>query len=142
PNIASSDNFSIAVWAVAEINGTITLDINGNTVSDFGDTGIDVESRGPASNVQATLRNNVVSQPGTPSPIAGMLLRSGSTGNASVLCVNVSNNNISAGTGTLDPPIADYYLRRINAAGSPFQIQGLSPSPATGPQAGAYIVGR
>ncbi len=127
----------IAVWVVSDGDGNITINVNNNTIAGFGDSGIDVESRGGTGDVHATLTNNTASTSAA-SPLAGTFLRSGNgtVGETSLLCVNVSNNNMNAGAGA----VADYYLDRFNPATTIFQLQGLSPSPATPAQAQAFII--
>ena len=126
----------IAVWVVSDGDGNITIDINNNTVTNFGDSGIDVESRGGTGDVHARIANNSASTTAT-FPLAGLFLRSGNgtVGETNLLCVNVSSNNMNAGSGA----VGDYYLDRFLTA-TTFQIQGLTPASATPAQAEAYIV--
>jgi uncharacterized repeat protein (TIGR01451 family) len=127
----------IALWVVAEGDGNITVDINNNTVTNFGDSGIDVESRGGTGDVHARIANNSATTTAT-APLAGMFLRSGNgtAGETNLLCVNLSSNNMNAGASA----VGDYYLDRFNPATTLFQIQGLSPSPATPAQAEAFVI--
>jgi len=126
----------IALWVVSDGDGNITVDINNNNIANFGDSGIDVESRGGTGDVNARIANNTASTTAT-FPLAGMFLRSGNgtPSETSLLCVNVSANNVNAGAGA----VADYYLDRGTPATTLFQIQGLSPTPATAAQAVAYL---
>jgi hypothetical protein len=130
-------NVYIAVWVVSDGDGNITVDISGNTVTDFGDSGIDVESRGGTGDVNARISNNAASTTAA-FPLAGMFLRSGNgtPGETSLLCVNASGNSMNGGAGA----VADYYLDRFNPATTLFQIQGLTPASATPAQAETYIV--
>ena len=136
-NITTSPtgNTYIAVWVVSDGDGNITAGINGNTINNFGDLGIDVESRGGTGDVNATITNNTATTTAT-FPVAGMFLRSGNgtVGETSLLCVNLSSNNMNGGIGA----VADYYLDRFNPVTTLFQMQGLSPSPATPAQVGAF----
>jgi len=126
----------IAVWVVSDGDGNITTDINHNNVTNFGDSGIDIESRGGTGHVNAQLANNKAATTAS-FPMAGMFMRSGNNtaGETNLLCVNVSANNISAGAGA----VADYYLDRFNPATTVFQIQGLSPASATPAQTQTFI---
>ena len=126
----------IAMWVVSDGDGNITVDINGNAITNFGDSGIDVESRGGTGDVNARIANNTASTTAA-FPMGGMFLRSGNgtPGETSLLCVNVSANNMSAGSGA----VADYFLDRFNPTTTQFQIQGLSPASATPAQAEAFI---
>jgi uncharacterized repeat protein (TIGR01451 family) len=127
----------IAIWVVGEGNGLVTVDINNNTITGFGDSGIDVEARGGTGDVYARIINNSATTTAT-FPLAGMYLRSGNgtVGETSLLCVNASNNNMNGGAGA----VADYYLDRFSPTTTLFQIQGLSPAAATPSQAEAFIV--
>ena len=137
-NITTSPtgNVYIAMWVVSDGDGNITVDINNNTITNFGDSGIDVESRGGTGDVNARIANNTVSTTAT-FPLAGMFLRSGNdtAGETSLLCVNLSGNNMR-GAGA----VADYYLDRFTPATTLFQIQGLFPASATPAQAEAFVV--
>jgi hypothetical protein len=128
----------IAMRVVADGDGSITVDVNGNTVSDFGDSGIDVESRGGSGRVDATIRNNTVVTTASV-PVAGILLGSGNgtSGETSRLYVNLVSNSSTAGSGA----VADYYLDRFSPAATTFAIQGLSPNPATPAQTEAFVAG-
>ncbi len=130
-NIQASNSAAIAVWIVAEGNGSITTSIQNNVVSDFGDSGIDVESRGGSGTVNATLNGNSVTQTGAPFPLAGLFLRAGNgtPGETSKLLVNLVSNSI-----TVNDPlngVADYYFDRFSSPSTVFQIQGLAPTPVT-----------
>ena len=129
-------NVYIAMWVVSDGDGNITVDINNNNITNFGDSGIDVESRGGTGDVNARIANNIASTTAT-FPLAGMFLRSGNgtAGETSLLCVNASGNNMSGGSGA----VADYYLDRFNPATTLFQLQGLSPASATPAQAQSFI---
>jgi hypothetical protein len=125
----------IAVWVVSDGDGNITLDINNNSVTNFGDSGIDVESRGGTGDVHARIANNTTATTAT-FPLAGAFLRSGNAtaGETNLLCVNLSGNDINAGSA-----FNDYELDRFSSPNTLFQIQGLSPSPATGAQAATFV---
>jgi hypothetical protein len=129
-------NVYIAMWVVSDGDGNITVDISNNNITNFGDSGIDVESRGGTGDVNARIANNTASTTAA-FPLAGMFLRSGNgtAGETSLLCVNVSANNMSGGAGA----VADYYLDRFTPATTLFQIQGLSPASSTPAQAEAFI---
>ncbi len=113
----------IAIWVVSDGDGNITVDVNNNSITGFGDSGIDVESRAGTGDVNARIANNTSSTTAA-FPLAGLFARSGNgtVGETSLLCINVNSNNMSAGAGA----IADYYLDRFTPAGTIFQIQGLS----------------
>ncbi len=129
---------SNGIGVISTGDGNITTDINNNSVSNFGDVGIAVESIAGTGDVNARIANNTTSTTAG-LPLAGMFLRSGNGtgGETNLLCVNLSSNNVNGGAGAL----ADYYLRRPNPATSnTFQIQGISPSPATAAQAQTYVI--
>ncbi len=130
-------NTYIAMWVVSDGDGNITVDINNNIITNFGDSGIDVESRGGSGDVHARIAGNTVSTTAA-FPVAGLFTRSGNgtLGETSLLCINVTGNNMSGGAGA----VADYYQDRFTPAATVFQIQGLSPSPATPAQVDAYLV--
>ena len=125
----------IAVSVVSNGDGNITADINNNTITNFGFIGINVESRNGTGDVHARIANNSATTTAS-FPSYGMLLRSGggTAGETSLLCVNLSGNDMNAGSSPLD-----YFLDRNNTATTVFQIQGLSPSPANETQAAAYV---
>jgi uncharacterized repeat protein (TIGR01451 family) len=125
----------IGISVVSDGDGNITTNIANNNVTGFGDRGIDVESRGGTGDVHARIANNFASTTAS-FPLAGMYLRSGATsGDTSLLCANVSSNDMNGGPGA----VADYYLARPNPTSAVFQIQGLSPASATAAQAQAYV---
>lgn len=118
-------------------DGNITMEINSNTVNNFGDVGIIIESKAGMGDVHARVVNNTASTISTTS-YAGMFLRSGNNtaGETSLLCVNLVGNNISGGSAGL----ADYVLDRY-VTPTTFQIQGLAPSPAIALQAQTFVIG-
>ena len=124
------------MWVVSDGDGNITTDINNNTVSGFGDSGIDVESRGGTGDVNARIANNTVSTTAA-TALAGVFLRSGNgtAGETSLLCVNVGSNN-----STRVGRVADYYLDRFDAATTTSSSRASSPSPATPAQAETYMI--
>ena len=138
--VSASDPFSIAIWAVADGSGAITADFNANTVTAYGDSGIDIESRGTAANVDAQLRNNVVSGADAANGLTAIFLRSGnSSSDASRLCVNLSQNDASAAAASF--AIGDYYLDRFPGSAT-FALQGLTPaSGATPTQVENFVIG-
>ncbi|GEM_PF-1196486 len=127
PFIAASPtgNVYIAVWVVSDGDGNITVDISGNSITDFGDSGIDVESRGGMGDVNARIINNTADSTAA-FPLAGMFLRSGNgtPGETSLLCVNATGNSMNVGAGA----VAHYYLDRFSSPSTVFQIQGLTGS--------------
>jgi hypothetical protein len=129
-------NVYFAVWVMSDGDGNITIDINNNSVTGFGDSGISVESRGGTGDVHTRIANNTTATTAA-FRIAGMFLRSGNgtPSETNLLCVNVSSNNMNGEAGT----VADYYLDRF-ATATIFQIQGLTPASATSTQARDFIV--
>ena len=128
----------IAMWVVADGDGTITTNIASNNIANFGDSGIDVESRGGTGHVYATIANNTATTTAT-FPLAGMFLRSGNgtVGETSLLCVNLSSNQMTGGPNA----VGDYYLDRFSAAATIFQIQSLPGAPTSNTGAvGTYVV--
>jgi hypothetical protein len=101
------------MWVVSDGDGNITVDINNNNITNFGDSGIDVESRGGTGDVVARIANNSASTTAS-LPLAAMLLRSGNgtAGETNLLCVNLISNNMSGGAGA----VADYYYNAIPEA--------------------------
>lgn len=127
----------IAMWVVQEGNGGMTVEIKGNTVSQFDDAGIDVESRGGSGFVHATIQNNTIGGSGT-NGLAAMFLRSGNgtVGETNTLCVNLASNTASVAGASF--PIADYYLDRFNSPATTFNLQGFGGS--TPAQAQAFVI--
>lgn len=128
---------TIGINVISAGDGNITTEINGNTVNAFGDVGIAVESKAGTGDIHARIVNNTTSTTSATS-YAGLFLQSGNNtpGETSLLCVNLSGNNISGGSSAL----ADYVLDRY-ATPTTFQLQGISPSPATAAQAQTYVSG-
>lgn len=127
----------IGMWVVAEGDGTITTDINNNTIANFGESGIAVESRGGTGVVNARIADNSTATTAS-FPLDGLFLRAGNgtAGETNRLCVNLGSNNMNGGGSA----VADYYLDRFNPATTVFQLQGLSPSPATPLQTGSFVI--
>jgi uncharacterized repeat protein (TIGR01451 family) len=129
---------AFGVQAVADGNGTIVLQIDGNTITAFGDSGIDVASVGGSGNVQATLSGNSVSDASAGS-WAGVSLQAGNntSGETNILCVNLVDNTATAGAGE----IADYYLEKHTFT-TTFNIQGLVPATGAPPgEVESYVAG-
>ncbi|MCB0168567.1 MAG: cadherin-like domain-containing protein, partial [Anaerolineae bacterium] len=126
----------IGLWVVSDGDGDITVDINNNTITNFGESGIAVESRGGTGDVNARIANNSATTTAT-FPLDGMFLRAGNgtSGETNRLCVNLSGNNMNGGGSA----VADYYLDRFNSPSTVFQLQGLSPSPATPTQTESFV---
>lgn len=123
-----------AVWAIKSGDGHVTVNIADNQITGFGDSGIAVESLGGMGDVHATIVNNRASSTSA-TAVAGVYLRNGdgSSGETSLLCVNLKRNRMNAGAGT------DYLLERANRDTTIFQIQGISPSPATPAEAITFV---
>lgn len=129
------DAGAIGIWIVADGDGKITVDVANNQVNDFGESGIAIESLGGTGQVHAHITGNTAATTGA-SSLAALYLRSGdgSSGESNLLCVNLSNNRMTAGVGAE----VDYLLEQ-SALTTLFQIQGLTPAVATAAQAAAFV---
>jgi len=125
--ISATNSAAIALWVVQEGNGQITTKIENNTITQFGDTGIDVQSRGGSGRVDATINGNTVNFGVLNFELAGIFLASGNgtPGETNTICVNLNGNNVSAGGMAL----GDYTIDRFSSPSTRFYIQGLAPSP-------------
>ncbi len=125
--ISATNSAAIALWVVQEGNGQVTTKIENNTITQFGDTGIDVQSRGGSGRVDATINGNTVNFGLLNFELAGIFLASGNgtPGETNTICVNLNGNNVSAGSMAL----GDYTIDRFSSPSTRFYIQGLAPSP-------------
>jgi uncharacterized repeat protein (TIGR01451 family) len=128
---------AFGVQALADGDGDIIVQIDGNTITAFGDSGIDVASVGGSGNVQATLSGNLVSDASAGS-WTGISMQAGNNtgGETNTLCVNLAINTATAGPGR----VADYYLEKYSL-NTTFDIQGLTPPTATPVQVENYVAG-
>lgn len=124
----------IALWAVKSGDGNATFQITNNQITGFGDSGIAVESLRGMGAAHAIIANNIVSTTAA-TPVAGLYLRNGddSPNETTLLCVNLSGNQMNGSGGV------DYFLERANPATTIFQIQGLTPSPATPAETATFV---
>lgn len=124
----------IAIWVITNGDGRVTANIAGNQVTGFGDSGIDAEALGGRGEMHVRIADNTMTTT-TTAPYAGLYLRSGdgTPGETSLLCVNLSGNSVDSGSAR------DYYLERANPDSTVFQLQGLTPSPATAAEVAAFL---
>ena len=105
---------------LTQVRLRLKLPTNNNAIANFGDSGIDVESRGGTGDVNARIANNSAATTAA-FPVAGLFLRSGNgtAGETSLLCANVSSNNMNGGSGA----VADFLiLIKRTAGGTPAEI--------------------
>lgn len=123
-----------AVWVVKSGDGQIAITIVDNQITGFGDSGIAVESLRGMGAAHAIIANNIVSTTAA-APVAGLYLRNGddSDNETTLLCVNLSGNQMNGSGGV------DYFLERANPDTTIFQIQGLTPSPATPAEVATFV---
>lgn len=124
----------IAIWVISNGDGRVTANIADNQVTDFGDSGIDVEALGGRGAMHVRIADNILTTTAA-APYAGLYLRSGdgTPGETSLLCVNLSSNHVDSGSAR------DYYLERATPDSTVFQLQGLTPSPATAAEVAAFL---
>ena len=138
--LASSGPTADALLVRADGAGAITLDLGTNTVTSFGSNGLLIDARGASATIDAQVRTNTIAGANASNGQAALALRSGAaSGDASRLCVNLIDNRASVAGATA--PIADYSLARVSGGAAVFQIQNLTPSPASATQAAAYAAG-
>jgi methionine-rich copper-binding protein CopC len=114
---------AIGIEASALGSARITVLINNNTVTNFGDTGVYAYSKGASSIMHATITNNTL----TPAPsnllntFYGVDVSSGITSaQTAFLCANVNNNNVTATPGL------GFDFSVVKYSASTLQIQGLT----------------
>ena len=120
--------------------GTMKVDATGNTISNFSTIGIRMLALGTNTQIDATVKNNLVTAPTTTAtiiPLEGILFASGPTGSSvttSRMCLNISNNNSTGGTSV---PSAGYRVRQ--RVGATFQLQGYFGLPNSPAAVGSFI---
>lgn len=130
-------------FAATTDNGTLTLVIDGNNVSQTDGVGINVIARNSQCTINTRVTDNTVAAPTTTTAArAGIRVDSGSAAGDTNMCLDIRNNTTAGSTvtstGTKSPGI-NIRKQGTNATVNDYGIEGLSPSPATGPQAEAFV---
>jgi hypothetical protein len=124
-------------------NGTLTLIIDGNNVSQTDGPGIYALARGSQCTLNTRITNNTVAAPATTSAArAGIRVDSGSSAGDTTLCLDIHTNTTAGSTNTATSttsPGINIRKQGTVQATNEFGIEGLSPSPATAAQAESYV---
>ena len=115
---------------------TLTVAVTGNTIQHNFGAGIRINDADGSPTVNATIKNNTVST-APQSFEEGIQIIQGGAVTGSTVNLDISNNTSKGGTGSgfTAPGIG---LREQNP-GNTFNIVGLTPNPANGPQTEAYV---
>jgi hypothetical protein len=133
-------------FAATADNGTFTLIVDSNNVSKTDGQGIFAIARNSNCTLNTRITNNTVAAPATTNAArSGIQVSSGSAGGDVVVCSDIRNNTTAGSTNTATVTTAPGISIRKQGgvqAVNQFGIEGLSPSPATGPQAEAFVSGQ
>ncbi|HWS90419.1 MAG TPA: Ig-like domain-containing protein [Pyrinomonadaceae bacterium] len=125
-------------------NGTLTLVVDGNNVSQTDGVGINVIARNSLCTINTRITDNTVAAPTTTTAArAGIRVDSGSTLGDTNMCLDLRNNTTAGSSnGVTTSPGINIRKQGSVATTNDFGIEGLTPSPATGAQASTYVAGQ